>query len=69
MTSMAAEERAQATLSTEASGMTVKAKVLPEGQRVGTRLEPSQEKTLLLSSKDLEDREKMQDWRGEEGEN
>lgn len=64
MTSMAAEERAQAILSIGASGMTVKAKVLSEGQRAGTRLEPSQEKTLLLSSKDLENREKMQDWRG-----
>lgn len=50
---MAAEERAQATLSIGASGMTAKAKVLPEGQSVGTRLETSQEKTHPCPQKTL----------------
>ena len=53
VTSMAAEERAQATLSIGASGMTAKARVLPEGQSVGTRLETSQEKTHPCPQKTL----------------
>lgn len=43
-TSVALEKRAQVTLSTGASGMMAKVKVLLEVQRVGTRLESSQEK-------------------------
>lgn len=44
VTSVALEKRAQVTLSTGASGMMAKVKVLLEVQRVGTRLESSQEK-------------------------
>lgn len=40
--------RAQVTLSKVATGVMAKAKFLPEVQKVGTRLEPSWEKTLLL---------------------
>lgn len=59
--------RAQVTLSKVATGMMAKAKVLPEVQKVGIRLEPSWEKTPLLKGpRRLREDARLDGRRGEE---